>query len=181
MGRKSSIDEATGQALLSAYQRLGSKAAAATAAGVSESAARRYLASLPEAAAPVVASQRQIVETAGASLFDATSALGENYQRLISLIGKLESGIIEERGGYSTATPVAVNVATIREIREHIMAGSRLIELMISLQEVRRFQQLVLEAIEAEVDGPTRSRIFEHLRQLRATGLLTPGGGSPLS
>jgi molybdenum-dependent DNA-binding transcriptional regulator ModE len=173
MGRPSSIDETTGARLLDAYQRTGNKAQAAAETGVSESAARRYLASFPEAAAPVVASQRQMVETAGASLFDSASALNENYQRLITLITQLEQGISELHGENTTPTPVSVNVATLREIREHIMAGTRLMELMISVHEVRRFQQAILDAIAVEVDEATRQRIVQRLRQLRATGLVS--------
>ena len=180
MGRKPSIDPETGERLLEAYQRLGSKSAAAREIGVSEDAADRYLSKLPKAAAPVVAQQRQIVERAGASLWDTRGALDENYGRLLALMGQLERGILEERTGsdgpYTTMTPIAVHVATLKEIREHIKTSMDLGKLLIDIEEVRKFQTAVLEAI-GEADEATRQRIIEKLRERRALGLTSFRGG----
>jgi molybdenum-dependent DNA-binding transcriptional regulator ModE len=176
MGRKSSIDEKTGARLLEAYGRLGSKSAAARKIGVSEDAADRYLRDTPKAAAPVVAQQRQVIEVAGASLWDTRQALDENYGRLLGLMARLEDGILEERQGsdgpYTTMTPIAVHVATLKEIREHIKTAMDLGKLLIDIEEVRKFQQAVLEAI-GEADDATRQRIIAKLRQQRALGLIS--------
>lgn len=169
MGRLPSIDETTGQQLLDAYQRLGSKAAAAREAGVSESAARRYFEGLPEAAAPSIAAQRQIVETAGASLWETRAALDENYQRTLDLVLMAQA--------LDMANPKAVAAATgvFREIRAHIESSLTLVKLLIDVDEVKKFQQAVLEAI-AEADEPTRQRIIQKLRERRAVGLALSGG-----
>ena len=79
MGRKSSIDADTGRRLLEAYHRLGSQRAAADEQGVSWGAARRYFASVPQAAAPQVVQQEHLVRTAGGSLFDTRRVLEANH------------------------------------------------------------------------------------------------------
>jgi molybdenum-dependent DNA-binding transcriptional regulator ModE len=174
MGRKSSIDEATGERLLAAYQRLESIAAAAREVGVSESAARRYFDELPKAATPTIVSQRHIIETAGTSLFDTRAALGANYERTINLITQLEAGIqlvrTGEREEYITYTPPITLVAALREAREHIQAGMKLYQLLISVDETRKFQQAVLESI-GEADDATRQRIIAKLHERRALEL----------
>lgn len=182
MGRKSSISAETGAALVAAYGRLGSIAAAARAAGVSESAARRYLDELPRAATPTTASQRQILETVGASVFESTAALEENYRKVLELITKLEAGIVEIRESasgerYETRVSPVVLVAALKEARGYITAASQLLELMISVNEVRRFQQAVLDVMAAECDEPTRGRIIAQLRQRLTLGLVPGGGG----
>jgi|GEM_PF-2577437 len=178
MGRKPSITPAQGQQLLEAYGRLGNKSAAAREIGVSEDAAARYLAATPQAAAPVLAQQREIIESAGASLFDSAAALDEHYQGLRKLLKQLDAGIMEERNGprgpYVTQTPIATNVAAFRAAREYVEAAMRMLELMHSVEEQRKFHQAVLEAI-AKADEPTRQRVIENLRQLRAAGLALNG------
>lgn len=178
MGRKPSIDEATGERLLEAYQRLGNKSAAAREIGVSEDAAARFFAGLPKAAAPALASQQQVVERAGASLWDTRSALDQNYSRLLTLMDQLDRGILEERQGeggpYTTMTPIAVHVATLKEIREHIKTAMDLGKLLIDIDEVRKFQQAVIEAI-GEADADTQQRIIVKLRERRALGLALSG------
>lgn len=170
MGRAPSIDETKGAALIEAYRRLGSKRAAAEAAGVSIGSAMRFFESLPEAAAPVVAQQQQLVARAGEGLWDTRQALGENYDRLSTLVKKLEDGIVLQNGEWVTMTPVATHVAALREIREHIKTSLDLAKLLIDVDEVRKFQQAVIEAI-GEADEPTRQRIVAKLRERRALGL----------
>jgi molybdenum-dependent DNA-binding transcriptional regulator ModE len=174
MGRPPSIDEPTGRALIEAYQRLGNVAAAAREAGVSESAARRYFDALPKAATPTMAAQRHMLEAAGTSLWDTRQALSENYQRLLRLVAQLEQGILEEKQGsdgpYTTLTPIMTHVAAFREVREHVQAGIKLYQLLISVDETRKFQQAVLEAI-GEVDDATRQRIIAKLQERRALEL----------
>jgi len=176
MGRASSIDEATGERLLEAYQRLGTKSAAAREIGVSEDAASRFFAGLPKAAAPALASQRQVVERAGASLWDARTALDENYQRVLKLYQQLERGIYVQNGENMTLTPMATNVAALREIREHIKAASELFKLLLDIEEVRKFQRAVIEAIR-ETDPATAQRIIAKLREQHALGLALSGSG----
>jgi hypothetical protein len=181
MGRAPSIDPETGQRLLEAYQRTGNKAEAARLVGVSESAARRYFDGTPEAAAPTIATQRQAVETAHASLFDATAALEENYRRVLQLVEKLEAGIVLNSEGangelYQTTVSPAVLVSALKEARGYIDSATRLLELMVSVNEVRRFQQAVLDVMANELDETTRRRIFDRLRRDLPLGLL-PGRG----
>lgn len=170
MGRQPSIDEAKGKALIEAYQRLGSIAAAAREVDVSESAARRYLDDMPKAATPIIASQRQIIESAGASLFDTRQALDTNYARLLALYEQLAAGIYQQNGENLTLTPVATNVAALREIREHIQSGMKMYQLLISVDETRKFREAVLEAI-GEVDESTRQRILAKLQERRSLEL----------
>lgn len=182
MGRKSSITPEQGERLLEAYKRLGSKRAAARASGVSEDAAARYLADTPRAAAPALASQQHVVAVASASLFDSTAALDENYQRVLRLIEKLEAGIIEVKQSatgdrYETMVSPAILVTALREARGYIDSAAKLLELMISVNEVRRFQQAILDVMAAEIDEPTRQRIFDRLRQQLPLGLLPGRGG----
>lgn len=182
MPRPPSIDPAKGEELLRAYQRIGTVAGAARAVGVSESAARRYLDGTPAAAAPVVASQRAIIETAGASLFDSTAALEENYRRVIRLIDRLEAGIIEVRESangekYETFVSPLILVSALKEARGYIDSSTRLLELMVSVSEVRRFQQAILDVLASEVDEATRHRILDRLRRDLPLGLLPGRGG----
>lgn len=174
MGRKSSISPEQGQKLIAAYQRLGSKSAAAREIGVSEDAAARYLSSIPAAAAPVVAQQRQVLEAAGASLWDTRQALTDNYQRALTLVAQLERGILEERQGsdgpYTTMTPISTHVAALREVREHIQTGLKLYQLLLSIDETRAFQQAVLAAI-GEADDATKQRVLAKLEERRALDL----------
>jgi hypothetical protein len=174
MGRAPSIDEATGVRLLEAYQRLGTKSAAAREIGVSEDAAGRFFAGLPKAAAPALASQQQIVEKAGASLWDTRTALDDNYSRLLALVAQLETGILEERKGsdgpYVTMTPITTHVAALKEVREHIKTSMELAKLLVDVNEVRKFQQAVIEAI-GEADAATKQRLLAKLRERHALGL----------
>lgn len=176
MGRTPSIDPETGARLLDAYQRLGNKSAAAREIGVSEDAAARYLKDTPKAAAPVVAQQQEIVQAASASLWDTRRALEDNYQRLLKLYQQLDAGISEQRGEYVTLTPIATNVAALREIREHVKVSVDLAKLLIDIEEVRKFQSAVLDAIH-EADPATRERIIAKLRERRALGLAPLGPG----
>lgn len=182
VGRKSSITPDIGQALIAAYGRLGTVAAAARAVGVSESAARRYFDDLPKTATPTTASQQQILETVAASVFESTAALEANYRKVLDLITKLEAGIVEIRTSasgeqYETRVSPLVLVAALKEARGYISAATQLLELMISVHEVRRFQQAVLDVMAAECDEPTRQRILAQLRQRLTYGLLPGGGG----
>ena len=182
MGRKPSIGPEAGQALVEAYGRLGSVAAAARAVGVSESAARRYFDDLPKAATPTMASQQAIFETVAASVFESTAALEENYRKVMALIVKLEAGIIEARRSatgerFETQVSPAVLVGGLKEARGYITAATQLLELMTSVHEVRRFQQAVLDVMVTELDEPTCQRIIARLRQRLTYGLLPGGGG----
>lgn len=170
MGRKSSIDETTGQRLLEAYQRSGDKRRAAAEVGISESAAYRFFANIGENVTPVIATQRQIVATAGASLWDTRAALDENYGRVLRLVSRLDEGITYVDGEYQTLTPVATLVAALKEIREHIKTSMDLAKLLIAVDEVQKFQQSVIEAI-GEADEPTKQRLLAKLRERRALGL----------
>lgn len=176
MGRKSSISPEQGAQLLDAYKRLGNKSAAAREIGVSEDAARRFFADTPKAAAPVIAQQQQIVHAAGASLWDARTALDANYQRAITLYEQLERGVTLVGGEYQTLTPMATNVAALREIREHIKTASDLFKLLLDIEEVRAFQRAVIEAIR-EADPATAQRIIAKLRERHALGLAVGGTG----
>jgi molybdenum-dependent DNA-binding transcriptional regulator ModE len=180
MGRKSSIAPEQGERLLKAYQRLGTVSAAAREIGVSEDAAARYLKATPAAAAPTIVTQRVAIETAQASLFDSTAALEENYRKVLTLIDRLEAGIIEVRQSatgerYETMVSPQVLVAALKEARGYIDSASRLLELMVSVTEVRRFQQAILDVLASEVDEPTRQRILDRLRRDLALGLLPSG------
>lgn len=168
MGRPPSIDDTTGQQLLEAYGRLGSKAAAAREVGVSESAARRYFEGTPEAAAPIIASQREIIIAAGASLWETREALEENYQRTLGLVLMAQALDMQNPKAVAAATGV------FREIRAHIESSMTLAKLLVDVDEVKKFQQAVLEAI-AEADEPTRQRIIHKLRERRAVGLALSG------
>lgn len=171
MGRPPSIDEKTGEALIAAYQRLGSVAAAAREVDVSESAARRYLDATPKAAAPVVAQQRVMIEAAGASLFDTRAALEENYRDLKVLIDQLKSGIVIQNGEYTTLTPPQTMVNAFKAALDYTTAAQKLYELMLKVEEIRKFQEGVLDAI-GEADEATRQRIVAKLRERRAMGLI---------
>jgi molybdate transport repressor ModE-like protein len=177
MGRPSTITPEKGIALLEAYQRLGSVPAAAREVGVGQSAAYRYLEGTPSAAAPVVVQQRDVVETAGASLFDTRRALEENYRRVLRVVNQLEDGITlvgTDREGkeYYTSVSPAILVGALKETREHIMAGVKLYELLLSVEEARAFQEAVLEAI-GEADDATRKRILDKLQERRALDIAT--------
>lgn len=176
MGRKASISPEQGARLLEAYKRLGNKSAAAREIGVSEDAAMRFFAGAPRAAAPVLAQQQQIVSAAGASLWDARTALDENYKRALKLYELLEQGIYQQNGENLTQTPVATNVAALREIREHIKTASDLFKLLLDIEEVRAFQRAVIEAIR-EADPATAQRIIAKLRERHALGLAVGGPG----
>jgi hypothetical protein len=171
MGRASTVDEATGKALIAAYQRLGSQRAAAAEVGVSKDVASRYFATLGEATAPVLSSptraaQRQAVMLT-ADLWDTRRALDANYARLADLVTKLERGIVEVGGEYQTQTPIAVQIAALREIREHIKLASGISGQLLSMEAIQAFQAAVIEAIE-EVDVDTRERIVSRLRRAGA-------------
>lgn len=178
MGRTPSIDATTGARLLDAYQRLGNKSAAAREIGVSEDAATRFFAGLPKAAAPSLANSQQVVEQAGTSLWETRGALQENYDRALKLVTQLERGILEEKRGsdgpYTTQTPIATHVAALKEIREHIKTAMDLGKLLIDIDEVRKFQQAVIDAI-GEADVDTQHRIIAKLRERRALGLALSG------
>lgn len=178
MGRAPSIDEAKGKELIAAYQRLGSKRAAADEVRVSIGSAMRFFESLPAAAAPTIATQQRVIETAGENLWDARTALDANYQRVLRLYAQLEQGIYQQNGENMTLTPMATNVAALREIREHIKAASDLFKLLLDIEEVRAFQRTVIEAIR-EADPATAQRITDSLRSRRAVGLALGGPGGP--
>lgn len=178
MGRKPSITPEQAEALLDAYRRLGSKSAAAREIGVSEDAARRFFANTPRAAAPAVAQQRQVVEQLGASLWDTRRALQENYDRVLALYDQLQRGIYQQNGENTTMTPIATHVAALREIREHVESAVDFAKTLLHIEEVRRFQAVVLEAIR-EADPATQQRIIAKLREHHALGLAPPGAGEP--
>ncbi len=182
MGRAPSIDEAKGKELLEAYQRLGSKRAAADEVGVSIGSAMRFFESLPAAAAPSVATQQQVIEAAGANLWNTHVAMEQNYQRALKLYQQLEAGILEERKGsdgpYTTLTPISTHVAALREIREHIKLYADIARMLADIEEVRKFQRAVIEAIR-EADPATAQRIIAKLRELGALVLALTGSGGP--
>lgn len=180
MGRSSSISPELGARLLEAYKATGNKAEAARMVGIGESAARRYLDATPQAAAPVIATQQSVINEAGASLFRVTDALEENYQRVQALITKLEAGITEVRDGpngttYQTHTSPLILVSALKEARGYIDSASRVLELMVSVHEVRRFQQAMLDALN-DCDAATRQHILDRLRRNLPYGVV-PGGG----
>jgi hypothetical protein len=170
VGRKPSIDTATGERLIEAYQRLGSKRAAADEVGVSLGSALRFFESLPAAAAPAVAQRQELAERAVVNLWDTRQALDHNWKRVQALIEQLDSGITVQNGEYVTLTPPATLVAALREAREHIKTSLELGRLLVDIEEVRAFQQAVIEAI-GEADEATRERVIAKLRQRRALGL----------
>ncbi len=164
MGRKPSITPEQGEALLEAYGRLGSIRAAAAEVGVSEDAAQRYAAKFPKSAAPVIAQQQHIVETARASLWDTRLSIDENYQRCLDLLVQAQA--------LDMGNPKAVSayVGLLREIRGHVESSMDLAKLLVDVEEVRKFQHSVIEAI-GEADEPTKHRIIAKLRERRALGL----------
>lgn len=170
MGRTPSIDAATGERLLAAYQRLGSQRKAAAEVGVSKDAASRFFATLPTAAAPAMAAQQELVATTGARLWETRSALQDNYDRIQKLLAQLDTGIVQQGGEWVTLTPIATHVAAIREAREHIRTAVDLGKLLLDIEQVRAFQQAVIEAI-GEADPATRERLIAKLRERRAVGL----------
>jgi molybdenum-dependent DNA-binding transcriptional regulator ModE len=137
MARLPSLTTDTIETLLTAYAETGSQSAAARKAGVPVSTARRYLSQTPKAASPVVAQQRAVIERAGASMWDTRAALDENFARLLRLVEQLESAPKME--------PL-VYVVVLREIREHVTTGMKLARLMLDVNEVRLFQEAVVEA-----------------------------------
>jgi hypothetical protein len=174
MGRKSSINEKQGPLLIEAYKRLGTVRAAALEVGVSEDSAGRYIAKFAESAAPVVAQQQHIAESAAASLWNTWDALQDTYRRITRLADQLEAGIqivkVGDNDEYITYTPPSTLVAAIREMREHIETSVNLQKMLIDIEETRKFQQTVLEAI-GEADPETQQRIIATLKDRRAVGL----------
>lgn len=162
MGRRSSIDDATAERLLAAYERLGSKPKAAAEVGVSWGAASRFFAALPAAAAPVITTTPAVAVTAGVSLWETRAALDANYARLQRLV--------EVAQGATTTQEIRTYVAVLAEIREHVTTGVKLMQTLIDVNEVRAFQEAVLEAI-GEADPATRERIVNRLKERRALGL----------
>jgi molybdenum-dependent DNA-binding transcriptional regulator ModE len=156
--------------LLEAYAQTGSIRKASAAVGIPKSTAARYLKETPKSAAPVVAQQRVIVERSGASLWDARGALDENYARLLRLVDDLEGRIDS-----ANPMPAMLYLSTLKEIREHVKAGMAVAKLLIDINEVRAFQDSVLEAI-TEADPATRERIVRKLEQKRAMGLAVGAG-----
>jgi len=172
VGRKPSIDRAAGAALLAAFARTGNKAAAAREVGVSEQAAKRFLADVPVAAAAVVTTQAAAVEQAGASLFDTRAALEGNYRRVLRLLPPEDAPL-----SHLDAAGVAALTGVHREVRAHVESGMKLLALLVSVDEVRAFQQAVLEEI-GEADRATRDRIVGRLqsRHRLAAALGAHGG-----
>lgn len=172
MGRSSTITPAVGRKLLDAYRRTGNKSAAAAAAGVSVDAAKRFLKDVPSDAAAVVTTQAAAVEQAGASLFDTRAALEGNYRRVLRLLPPEGAQI-----AHLDAAGMAALTGVHREVRAHIESGMKLLSLLVSVDEVKAFQQAVLEEI-GEADRATRDRIVERLRSRHrlAAALGAPGG-----
>jgi len=164
MGRKSSIDTATGSRLLEAYKRLGSERAAAAEVGVSVGAAQRYFAALDEAAAPVISSplRTQVITAAGASLWDTRGALEENYARVGRLVATLELSLSSR--DQVSAPAILAYLAALKENREHIGMSVKLAELLVNLDAIQRFQAAVIEVI-GDVDATTRERIISRLAE----------------
>jgi AcrR family transcriptional regulator len=176
MGRKSSIDEAMGAAILEAYQRLGSKKAVARELGLSDGAVRRFFDSLESESSEITTQSpgfltRRAAISLAADLWDTRRALEENYLRAVKLVEQLERGILEERNGpngpYTTLTPIAVHIAALKEVREHIKLASALSGQLLSLEAIQAFQAAVLEAIEV-ADRDTRDRIISALQNAGA-------------
>lgn len=165
MARTPSLSPDTIEALLNAYAETGSQRKAARQAGVPFATAQRYLAQTPKAATPVVAQQRAVIEKAGASMWDTRAALDDNFNRLLRLVEQLESAPRME--------PL-VYVVVLREIREHVTTGMKLARLMLDVNEVRLFQDAVIEAI-GEADADTRARLIRKLQERRAVGLALGG------
>lgn len=157
MGRSPAINEELGRRLIEAFQRLGSKSAAAREVGVSEGAARRYLSKFSIAATPLIASQRQLVETVASSIWDTRRSLEENYERMLGLVNQAQM--------LDLANPKSVQALTgvYRELRAHIETSLSFAKLMIDVEQVQLFQRAVLEAI-SEADDATRTRIINKLR-----------------
>lgn len=103
MGRRPSIDAAKGQALILAYQRLGSKRAAARAVGVSQPAASRFLQSLPRAVAPAIAEQRQLLPAVVDLLQEVKSTLTTNVQRLEAQLAVYDQELRQRPGSWHAA------------------------------------------------------------------------------
>lgn len=169
MPRTPSLSTDTIETLLTAYAETGSQAAAARKAGVPLSTAQRYLAKTPKAAASVVAQQRVVIERVGASMWDTRAALDDNFTRLLRLVEQLENAPRME--------PL-VYVVVLREIREHVATGMKLARLMLDVNEVKLFQEAVIEAI-GEADADTRARLVHKLQERRAVGLALGSPDSP--
>lgn len=164
------VDADTIERLLEEYARTGSIRKASAAVGIPKSTAARYLKETPKSAAPVVAQQRAVVERSGASLWDARGALNENYTRLLRLADDLEG-----RVDGANPMPAMSYLSTLKEIREHVKTGMAVAKLLIDINEVRAFQDSVLEAI-GEADPATRERIVRKLEQKRAMDLALDAG-----
>lgn len=167
MGRKSTITDDLANQLLAAAKAGSSQRQIARDFGLSVSTVQRFFESLPTAAAPTLVQHAAAVERAGSSLWDSRSALNENYQRVLDLVGKLEAGIVEVDGEYTSPTPLAVHVAALREVREHVKTSLSILKLLIDVDEVRRFQQAVIDAI-GEADESTKQRILAILQARHA-------------
>ena len=66
-----------------------------------------------------------------ADVWDTRRALDDNYGRVVELLAKLEQGIGEEKVSalghkYTTEVPIAVHLAALKEVREHIKLASSL-------------------------------------------------------
>lgn len=162
MARPSSIDDAKGAALVTAYRRLRSVAAAAREVGVSESAARRYFDGLPVETTPIAAASPEIVETVVGSLQEPFAVLQQNFERLTRLCDVAQAA--------GTPREIQAYTGVIKEIREHVEASAKLASLILSADEQRKFQEAVIEAI-GEADDATRRRIITKLRERRSLGV----------
>lgn len=167
MGRKSTITDELANQLLAAAKAGSSQRQIARDFGLSVSTVQRFFESLPTATAPTLVQHAAVVERAGSSLWDSRAALSDNYQRALDLVSKLDAGIVEADGEYTSRTPIAVHVAALREVREHIKTSLAILKLLVDVDEVRRFQQAVLTAI-GEADESTKQRILAILQARHA-------------
>lgn len=167
MGRKSTVTEHEAERILDLYRQGKSRSEIASAVGINIGRVNRFISNLGQAAAPIITTKTEIVERAGAGLWDTKAALDDNYERALNLLTKLETGVQEVNGQFVTSTPIATQVAAIKEVREHIKTSLTLLKLMVDVDEVRKFQQAVLDAI-GEADDATKQRILAKLQERRA-------------
>ena len=193
MGRRATIDQDTGAALLAAYQETGSVRGAAKRVGVGLGAAQRYLSAFPanSAAAVVVqgiaeqapqaVQQQQLVAARGAAVLTRSLELLQlNYDRLETFIGRMEKPLAQQPGAdffAISAKHLEVYVKAIAASTAHIKLAKETMELVLAAREVLAFQEAVIEAI-GDADPETQQRILAILesRGAVAAALLGPTG-----
>jgi len=129
MGRKPSIDAARGVQLIQAYIQLGSQRQAAQAVGVSQSAANRFLRSLPKALAPLVVEQQQILAAAEALLIEAHQVMQRNVARLEPDVQQLARAVADQEYGAEEA-----HASVLYEQRHHVERATHVAHWLVDIE-----------------------------------------------